>query len=385
MKKIGIITEYYNSKNYGGVLQAYALCKVIENMGYQCEQIPYMKLSSVNDIQTSSSIATKLKKAINPVTLSQYLKDKIESKIMEGIFDERTKAFAHFRDVFIPHNKNVYADDTIKECLDDYDCFITGSDQVWNPAFYSSAYLLDFVPKDRVKMSYAASLSVFSLIDEQRARFRESLANYNAVSVREKDAVSLLQDLSPVPVEWVLDPTLLLEREQWEGVSSDRTVDEKYIFAYFLGEDLVHRQLTEEFAREHNLRIISMPYIWGKYRKCDRKFGDLRLFDVTPQDFLAFVKNADYIFTDSFHAVVFSILFQKQFFAFQRTDFEGMGSRLYSLTQLFDVQSHYCDTKEKQNLKYMDNQETIRYQDSHAKFSLMKKKSILFLKKNLLF
>lgn len=344
-----------------------------------------MKLSSVNDIQTSSSIATKLKKAINPVTLSQYLKDKIESKIMEGIFDERTKAFAHFRDVFIPHNKNVYADDTIKECLDDYDCFITGSDQVWNPAFYSSAYLLDFVPKDRVKMSYAASLSVFSLIDEQRARFRESLANYNAVSVREKDAVSLLQDLSPVPVEWVLDPTLLLEREQWEGVSSDRTVDEKYIFTYFLGEDLVHRQLAEEFAREHNLRIISMPYIWERYRKCDRKFGDLRLFDVTPQDFLAFVKNADYIFTDSFHAVVFSILFQKQFFAFQRTDFEGMGSRLYSLTQLFDVQSHYCDTKEKQNLKYMDNQETIRYQDSHAKFSLMKKKSILFLKKNLLF
>lgn len=384
MKKIGIITEYYNSKNYGGVLQAYALCKVIENMGYKCEQIPYMRISSLNDIQTHSSVATKLKKAINPITLFQYFTDKIESKKMEAMFAERTKAFAHFREVFIPHNESTYADDTIKQCIDDYDCFITGSDQVWNPSFYSPSYLLDFVPKDKVKMSYAASLSVFSLTGEQRERFRESLADYKAVSVREKDAVALLQDVSPVPIEWVLDPTLLLTREQWDSIASDRIVEGKYIFTYFLGEDLEHRQLVEQFAKEHNLQIISMPYIWGKYRKCDRKFGDLRLFDVTPQDFLALVKNADYIFTDSFHAVVFSILFRKQFFAFQRTDFEGMGSRLYSLTQLFGIQSHFCDTKEKRNLKYIDYQDAIRYEDSNENFSLMKKKSLLFLEENLL-
>ena len=344
-----------------------------------------MKISSINDIQIHSSIGTKIKKSVNPIILSRHMAGRIESIIMSSLFAERTKAFAHFREVFIPHNENAYADDTIKECIDYYDCFITGSDQVWNPSFYSSSYLLDFVPKDKVKMSYAASLSVFSLTDEQKERFRASLADYKAVSVREKDAVALLQDMSPVPVEWVLDPTLLLTRKQWDDIASDRTVKGKYIFTYFLGEDVEHRQLVEQFAKEHNLRIISMPYIWGKYRKCDRKFGDLRLFDVTPQDFLALVKNADYIFTDSFHAVVFSILFRKQFFAFQRTDYEGMGSRLYSLTQLFDAQSHFCDTKEKQNLKYIDYQDAIRYEGANERFDLMKKKSMLFLEENLLF
>lgn len=383
MKKIGIITEYYESRNYGGVLQAYALCKIIQEMGYECEQIPYMKISSISDTETHSSLVIRMKKALNPISLFQFIKRNVERRIMNRLFEKRTEAFRNFRDNCIPHDSKAYADDTIRDTVEKYDTFITGSDQVWNPAFYSPSYLLEFVPNEKRKLSYAASLSVDKLSAEQRAYFKKCLQTFDAVSVREQNSIDLLKDICPVTVNWTLDPTLLLSEAQWEAMASKRKIEGNYIFTYFLGEDITQRNLTEQFAKKHNLKIVTMPYIWGKYRACDKKFGNIRLFDVAPQDFLSLIKYAEYIFTDSFHAVVFSLIFRKQFWVFQRSDYKGMSTRLYSLTKLFSAETHFCDTEDKQNLFYLEEQKDVEYKKVNEGYMKFKESSLQFLRDNL--
>lgn len=255
----------------------------------------------------------------------------------------------------IKHSKAVYTDETIVDSSRDYDIFVVGSDQVWNPNLFNKAYYLEFVPEDKVKLSYAASLSVSELTEKQKKFFEESLVGYKAISVREKNAVALLQTLTNIDVRWVLDPTLLLSKNEWEKVGSGRKVSEKYVFTYFLGNGSEERRLAIEYARENHLKILAMPLVFGWKTGFDNAFGDIRLFDVSPKDFISLIQNAEVVFTDSFHAVVFAHIFEKNFFAFKRNDHVEMAARLYSITELFDTKNHFCDTAEKLTLDYLQS------------------------------
>lgn len=380
MKKIGILTEYYESINYGGTLQAYALCKVLNDIGYDAEQISYLK-SEERRLLKENKIKISMLKRINPIYqrrrfISYCLNSKLKRK-MEG----RQRKFTDFRETMIPHSKYVFDDDTLKECVG-YDDYIVGSDQVWNPNFHHPGYMLSFASKEKKRISYAASLGIQNLTNEQKEFFRNNLKNFDAISVREVDAVDMLQELTKVKIEQVLDPTLLLEQEQWNAICTNCRIQEKYIFAYYLGDDLKQRRVTEEFAKKNNLKIVFIPHVSGNYRICDKEFGDIRLYDVSPGEFVALIKHAEYVFTDSFHAVAFSGIYHKQFFVFTRTEYKTMSSRIYSITNMFDAETHFCDTQEKQELEYIENVEKIKYEKMEKLF-FMKKKSLDFLKKNL--
>lgn len=134
MKKIAILTEYYKSYNYGGVLQAYALCKVIENLGFHCEQIQYQK--------------NKDKVVFSLNMLIKFLPNKLKSLIMKITYAKRTTSFDKFRNYKIKHSEGIYNDKDIINTVDDYDVFIVGSDQVWNPNLFNKSYFLEFVPEN---------------------------------------------------------------------------------------------------------------------------------------------------------------------------------------------------------------------------------------------
>lgn len=377
MKRVAIITEYCNGNNYGSVLQAYALCKKINDMGYMCEQIPYTCKKTRENLPTS--LISKIRRVKNPAHFFYMLKNKMEIREMSTLFFKREQAFEKFR-TLIPHNEREYYDDDISECVDDYDVFITGSDQVWNPDFYHWAYYLEFVPSRKVKLSYAASISVRELTNEQRMYFKRCLSDYQAVSVREKSAQTLLCGLTN-EVTLVLDPVFLLNHNEWDLIASHRSMPSRYIFTYFLGDDVTQRKLAEQFAKVQGIKLISMPFIEGQKLKCDKHFGDIRLFDVSPEDFISAIRNAEYVFTDSFHAAAFSCIYNKEFFVFPRKNHPGMDERVSSLTHIFGVESRFCNSVGTKSLDYILAQSNLKLKTDV--FDKMKKDSMDFLCKNI--
>lgn len=391
MKKIGIITHYYRSINYGGNLQAYALCEILLKKKYEAEQICFPfepRLTAKRDFKLLCSkgffyvfkrILRRVKHMlVNPIIIRRKRREEQKHQVMKN----RTVAFSNFNQNLIPHSEEVYHSENICDCVNNYDVFIVGSDQVWNMDWYNSAYFLDFVPSTKTKISYAASIAKDSLTDEQKEIFRKSLKDYKAVSVREKSAEKLLEGFSPVEVQTVLDPTLLLTREDWDEVCSERVISEKYVFCYFLGENKQARKLAEKFARLHKLKLVALPHTGG-IRLMDRKFGDERLYDVSPQQFISLIKHAEYVFTDSFHAVVFSNIYQKQYFVFNRSKKGEMGSRIVDITELFHQKERFCAGKEKENIEYVTSLLDIDYTKENKDFEKLKKESIEFLEKNL--
>ena len=181
----------------------------------------------------------------------------------------------------------------------------------------------------------------------------------------------------------MLDPTLLLSREEWDEVCSDRKIDRDYVFCYFLGENKKERKIAKEFAKKHNLKLVTIPHAAGGINLVDRKFGDEKIYDASPQDFISLIKNAKYVFTDSFHAVVFSNIYQKQYFVFNRNKSGQMSSRITDITELFNQTERFCAGKDKENLTYVESLVDIDYSLPNDKFEELKKKSLEFLDRNL--
>lgn len=375
--KIGIITHYHNSVNYGGNLQAYALCRVLNDSGYHAEQIVYDKK---DDVLLPGTRKTGLSKIVRG--LAGRAKRVIgiwKLRKLQPALQSRNMAIRRFNENAIPHSAVCYQKDSITKANGEYDVFITGSDQVWHPKAVCGAYLLDFAHDEKTKLSYAASISADRLPAELQERYRECLASYDAVSVRERDAVEILSPLTPVQVQWVLDPTLLLDRQQWDGICTEKAVEEPYLFCYFLGDASADRRLATEYARHHGLKIVTLPHLNGAFHRSDVGFGDRVLYGVSPNEFISLIKYADCVMTDSFHATVFSMIYERNFFVFQRSGHGAMSTRIHSLTGLIGAEAHFCATQEQANLDYLESVPPVDYHREHTKLEEMKRNSRNFL------
>lgn len=360
--KIGILTHYYNNNNYGGCLQAYALQNAIAKLGYKVELISYdfrnniikEKVSILSKIKRSpSTVVSILKKLLYRILYKNFIKS-----IKEGL-NIRNNTFQQFRNRIL-HSDKISTHKELSTLQQNYDIFITGSDQVWNLQWYVSAFFLDFVPNGKKKISYAASISMSSLTEKQKDIFRNSLKDFNAVSVRESSDVELIKGLSPVPVVCTLDPTLLLNQTDWDEVCDVRIIQEKYVFCYFLGDNVKERQLAVKWAKAKKLKIVTIPMI-SNYKVINNNFGNYQLYDVTPEKFLSLIKYAECVFTDSFHAVVFSHIYQKEFFVFNRNKKAKMSTRIYNITRIFEVKERFCDCPEKETMSYIESLPAIDY------------------------
>ncbi len=378
MKKVGITTRYYGSCNYGGLLQAYALCRYLNGEGYDAEQICCVRegggarytLKTVWKLPTGQ-ILKKLKNAVNGKIVGIMTKLFVKKHIAR-----RLQATKTFRDG-IPHSEVVYSKKTVHQCKDQYDIFVTGSDRVWDVNQMDSPMFLGFA-EDKPKFSYAASIMASQLTAEQKIAMEEALRSYLGVSVREREACELLK---PIEAEWVVDPTMLLTAEQWDKVASDRQIQEEYLFCYFLGNDTDTRRLAKVFARKRGLKIVTIPYINEQFILGDVCFGDVQMPEATVSDFISLIKHAKYVFTDSFHSTVFSSIYQKECFSFLRKNKKNSGTRLESLTTMLGTENHLCNTKERMSLRYVESVPPIDYNMAAGKLEGMRTKSKAFLDK----
>lgn len=373
MKQIGIITHYYGSKNYGGVLQSYALCQFLKNQGFDAEQIQF-------DKDKGESIKRRLGKVYRyTLSIPRRIKYRRLYKEIRG----REVKFAAFRDGAICHSKEVFTQDSINRLAKEYQLYITGSDQVWHPNAVCDAYLLDFGIEGIKKMSYAASVAKDTLSAEESGRYKKAFKDYAAISVREKSAVELLRPITPVEIQWVVDPVFLLRREEWQSLVGSKCDSERYALCYFFGNDSTERKIAKEYAKCKNLKLKVMPFLNGEISEDDLDYGDERIINASPSEFVQLIQNAEIVFTDSFHATAFSLLFERQFYVFERSFHSSMGSRIESLTELFGVQDHYCNIPNRMTFDYIYETALIDYSKEFTAFETMRKSSISYLLSNI--
>ena len=336
MKDVAILTKYYRNYNYGGMLQGYALYSAIKSLGYSVDIISYDVRKNANSVYPSIIQQTKqygLSAAIPKVAEKVIAKGNF---FIKDILEERTKLFDEF-EADIDADTELYSDDSINYLKREYRVFVSGSDQIWNPNAVRNLYLQTFVSEPYRKISYAASIGRDSFSDYEANIMIPAINRFGTIGVREKTAKELLSKYISQSVTTVLDPTFLLSIKEWEKVSAKRLVDEKYALVYFFSDSLEVRKKAQEFCKERGLKLVVIPYAKQEYNLSDSKGPGMRMNDVGPREFVSLIKNAEFVFTDSFHGAVFSLIHQIPFAVFERnkSGHVSMNSRLYDLLELF--------------------------------------------------
>lgn len=351
-KRIGIITLYHNNANYGGLLQAYALTSFLNRRGYDAKQI---KFDNTKD--KSPFLGSKKERLLeNPVgyltsvigprwtkVKEKFIKNSNYERILPDL-NKRRMAFYQFEEM-IPHTDEVDCHSIVKLCAQ-FDVFICGSDQIWNPEFARNAYFLDFVDNTKAKIAYAASVGKNTLNDKEVRVLKSKLQSFDAISIRENSMCNILRQQCGIETDWVLDPTLLLSANEWDAIAEPSGIPDDYIFTYFLGDDTKQRDAVKEFANRKGCKIVTIPHIHNRYSVADSDFADINLYDVTPALFVGLIKGAKYIITDSFHASVFSIIYRKQFVVLERNlmrSKQRMNSRIMSLLTIFNIENRMVE------------------------------------------
>ncbi len=354
--KIGIIT-YHRAKNLGAMLQSYALQKTLEKYKGKCEIIDYR-----NEKMEESY---KVKK----IWECKSLKEKIKNIL----FMKKNKAFEEVRKEFNEKVQTIstkkYNKNNIKEANNDYDLFVTGSDQVWNVKlnYDDENYFLNFAEDNNKKNSYAASFGTNKINEEQKEKICNQLKTFNKISVREEEGKNVVRELTGRNSELVLDPTLLLNKYEWENmINNERIEKEKYIFVYVIAYTPTLLEFARKLGKERNCKVICFHTSYQKYR------GMKNLTKVSPQDFLNYIKNAEAVVTSSFHGMCFSINLQKEFYYELDENKVNNNSRLKTLATTLNLEDRRII-----NGKCINNR--INYSEVTKKLEAERKKSIQFI------
>lgn len=301
MAKIGILT-YHTGYNYGASLQAYALQNIIKKMTKDCEIINFETERFLASREMFSRRPKRIKEVVKIITRIPYLSS---LKKRQSLFDNYTKNCLQVSDLYRTETE------VIKN-IGNYECIVCGSDQIWNlsqddaPAA-NLLFYLNF-PKNQRRVSYAAS---FGKWVKEAPKYEETilpwLKQFDALSVRETSGADYLTSLG-LNCELALDPTILLDAEDYSSICAERLIPEKYVllFSWSCTDEVVNA--AKKVAKKLNLplyNIVPPPRAVGK--------GIKRKLDVGPSEFLSMIKYADFVITNSFHGTVFSTIYEKPY------------------------------------------------------------------------
>lgn len=311
-KKIALFS-CHNEPNYGSMLQAYALAESIHLLGKHAEYVNY-------HVSQKPTLLSRLRRCVSWLLHVLYIRRR-ESEFaffQTEPFRKVMEKYAEFHQKYMPVANIDYDSDSVKNIFsfDKYSRYIVGSDQMWAPHLYSpnKPYFLDWLDFPN-RNSYATSLGGVVFTDEYLSLLIDKLSKFDNISCREKTNCKMLSEKLGKDVKYVLDPTLLLNSVQWGKVAISPLSNKRpYILAYILGEKDCITQFAEKLGQKKNLPvyyILTRP----KYLTYKNVLGD-----VGPAEFVGLIRDADYIVTDSFHGSLFSINFNRNFYAFSKRE-----------------------------------------------------------------
>ncbi len=341
LKKVAVVNRT-TLKNYGSVLQCYALCEAIRSLGYDCEVI-WQKgaLSKNNDFRPLKMLKSALRLIVHPSLWSKTIKmargvkggeTNIVSPKTYELFDEFVEGFINRRFLSLSEMKREARGEGLYK-------LVCGSDQVWcsTTLYVDPLMYLRFAPKEK-RIAYAPSIGRDYIPKYNRRVMRRYINEIDYVSVRENVAAELIHELTGKNVPVVLDPTLLLPRFHWESISQD-TEKKGYILCYFLSEPTKRSvEKIKRYALQNGLSVVALR------TRIDDLSPEIKVDspDCGPREFLGFIKGADLVITDSYHGMLFSTIFEKKYWSFHRESQDyDQSTRQLSVLSILGIEKRY--------------------------------------------
>ena len=306
-----LTTTLHSIDNCGSCLQAYALQQFVLQEGHENEIIDYRPDYAKN----------------NGAPLKYFIKKIIFGKAIK----RREQIFQEFVDNYLCVTKqrfHTYGE--VKEANLQADVFVTGSDQVWNPYFpcgRDSVYYLEFTSGK--KISYAASIGKNPIPENELDYVAEKVKDFSAISIREKSSVNFLKSKN-LNAEWVCDPTLLFDKSFYEKIIIKKDI-QKYILVYLVEKSELLDSILDYYKNEQGYKIV---YVGSFLNRCK---CDVNYTDVGPREFLGLISGAEFVLAGSFHALIFSCIFQKEFAILPYKN----NARMEEFLQQFDLYDRY--------------------------------------------
>ena len=373
--KIAILTQPLHT-NYGGNLQNFALQKVLTDMGHEPVTI---------DRHHTVKLRTELKLGYFKKLLMHFLKGTPKPLWKSYFSSKKEQAYLRqditaFIDAYITKTPRLYSDKAVQAIFkeNNFEAVIVGSDQCWRPMYSPNiyTYYLDFLKdnKEIKKLAYAASFGTdeWEYTEEQTARCKKLIQQFDLVTVREKAAVNLVAEKLNKDAEFVLDPTLLLSKEDYIELFVGKNLpDNKGIYTYILDDSDWKTQVVEtaketlglpQFSNQHNKHTVNSEKI-PSIESWIKGFAD-----------------ADFVITDSFHGTVFSIIFNKPFISL--VNVSRGASRFESILGEFDLMQRLASDFDQQYIEALI-EEAIAYDGVNQKLDALRSHSKEVLKKAL--
>lgn len=309
--KTGTIT-FHAPNNNGSFLQAYALQNVLESqLHIDNEIIDFYSEQQARQYSVFRKPHSAGDIGRNLVSLLHY----------KGL-EKRHQRFDDIRKKYLKLTKRCTVSDEVYDVVSKYDTVICGSDQIWNTEArdYSDVYFMTGTKKR--KISYAASFgSHVESINKQKVK--NNISDFSSIAVREEAGKNLLNDVLPEKeVSFVCDPTLLLDKSFYDKlISTSYNIKEPYIFLYTINYNEEILNVAQELSQKLKMPVYA-AFTGYSCVKC-KKYGIKVLYDVAPSEFLWLVEHATYTCSNSFHGIVFSIIFEKQFCRPTKVDESG--------------------------------------------------------------
>lgn len=310
-KKIGIVTITNDGYNFGNRLQNYALQTVLKKMGF--------------DVETLN----------RPIRGNQRLWWRDIKMVLHYLIPYRrkiehlkAKRFFCWNTRYIKWSKLVATNNALPSIAKEYDYFVAGSDQIWNPKFIwgKDPYMFLQFAKPEQRIAYAPSIGIDSIDKNDVSQYSQWWKEWRALSSREFEGAKIIGDLIDNDVPTLVDPTLLLTSEEWSKLTRDIQTPQKYIVVYMLGEvTKEYRDYLDRIASEKQCEIIDV-------------MNDIRYAGCNPSKFVALIQHADRVVADSYHAMVFAMIFHKPFTFVDRKGWGmNMNSRVKTLIDIFHI------------------------------------------------
>ncbi len=369
--EIAIMT-WHTYENYGTALQASALFKVIQSMGYAPALVDYLPKGSIPKTikaeQVLKEVVTTVKKKLNHAFSSNYSSE------------ERSKLFIDYWENRVAYTTKCASYPELHDLNSTYSAFVCGSDQIWSPLCYDSKYFLDFVENPGKMVAYAPSLGS-SQIDNPyvREQMKRAISRFEKLSVREEQGADIIKELTGKTAKVVLDPTLLLTSEQWDSYAETQNTlklkQDQYILCYFLGQDKKYLKYVERLSKK-----LDVPYYVIPTKKHQKIAENAFPFEIGPCEFVALIKNAAYVCTDSFHGIAFAINYNVPFTAFKRfkdNDPQNQNSRVFNILSMTGLEKRMEDYRREPTDSII---ESCDYTEANKILLNQRDESLLYLK-----
>lgn len=370
ISKIGILTFHY-SNNYGGVLQALSLQKAIESMGYNVEVINfvpsnYKPTKILNNLGISKNIFKNKIEDLNVIHIFKKV------NIMKNYNSRITSKFNTFRKKEMRLSKQV-DENSLKTILKNYEVIIVGSDQVWNPSQRKRPeYFLNFGDSfEGKKISYAADSTIKDVSLEDIENLKNALNDFNFISVRNEHSFDFVKAITDKEIDIVADPTLLKELD-FSNINTGIKGD--YILTYILGKEIegTHIRALKKIKKTYgNLHVYAIKIPTMKFELPN--FADKVFYDLDPSEWIRMIENAKFVYTDSFHGVLFSLKYHKPFLAYYTEKMRA--TRFVDLGQRYDIERYIVQSvdeiEKKDSLRVKPDFKIIDIKlEAHKQYSL---------------